>query len=71
MKNQKKLNDFVRDQKPNRALKPPKLNNLISKESPMSRGPIIPQYSETSTVLPSTNVDIDSNTQVRSTYDKL
>ena len=42
MKNQKRLREFVKSQRPLGANKPPKLNNLISKESPQGRGAPLP-----------------------------
>lgn len=75
LKNQKRIRDFVKSQKPNKAVKPPKLNNLISKESPQGRGAPLPQQSESSAVLPSSHLDVESQAfqsqQVRSTSDIL
>lgn len=60
MKNQKRLREFVKSQRPNAATKPPKMNNLISKESPQGRGAPLPPQSESSAVLPSSHLDVDS-----------
>ena len=69
MKNQKRLQEFVQSQRPNKVIKQPKFNNLVNnillnpQDTPqnMGLGASIGQHSESSMMLPSSTLDLESH----------